>query len=140
MEDLECPFRYILPLIVELKKETNIIVVDFHAEATAEKVAMGWHLDGRVSAMLGTHTHVQTADERILPRGMGYITDAGMTGSTDGVIGVKKELALKRFLTQTPNRFQPEDSNLMLCGVLLKINQQSGLAESIERLQVRLRA
>ncbi|HLA40925.1 MAG TPA: YmdB family metallophosphoesterase, partial [Candidatus Glassbacteria bacterium] len=114
----------------------RVVVVDLHAEATAEKIALGWYLDGRVSAVIGTHTHVQTADERVLPGGTGFITDAGMTGSIDGVIGIKKELAIQRFLSQTPNRFQPADSNLWMMGVLLEIDPDSGRTQSIERFQI----
>ncbi len=136
MRDLDCPFRTVLPAIEKLKEETSIVIIDFHAEASAEKVALGWYLDGKVSAIIGTHTHVQTADERVLPGGTGYITDAGMSGSIDGVIGVKKELAIKRFLTQTPNRFQPADSNLVMMGVLLTIDEATGGTEEIERFQI----
>ena len=136
MRDLDCPFRSVQPAIDKLKEETSIVVIDFHAEASAEKVALGWYLDGKISALIGTHTHVQTADERVLPGGTGYITDAGMTGSVDGVIGVKKELAIKRFLTQTPNRFQPADSNLVMMGVLLTVDDATGGTEEIERFQI----
>jgi metallophosphoesterase (TIGR00282 family) len=136
MKDLDCPFRTVLPVIEKLKEETQIVVVDFHAEASAEKVALGWYLDGKVSALIGTHTHIQTADERVLPGGTGYITDAGMSGSVDGVIGVKKELAIKRFLTQTPNRFQPADSNLVMMGVVLTVDDETGSTEEIERFQI----
>ena len=136
MKEIDCPFRTVVPVLENMHTETNIIILDFHAEASAEKVAMGWHLDGRLSALLGTHTHVQTADERILPGGTAYITDAGMSGSIDGVIGIKKELAIKRFLLQTPNRFQPADTNLVMMGVVLTVDPQSGKATRIERFQV----
>jgi len=136
MKEIDCPFRTVSTVLDGIKSESNLIIIDFHAEASAEKVALGWHLDGRVSAVLGTHTHVQTADERVLPGGTAYITDAGMTGSIDGVIGIKKELAIKRFLLQTPNRFQPADTNLVLMGVLLTVDPQTGRAKKIERLQV----
>ncbi|HUU26208.1 MAG TPA: TIGR00282 family metallophosphoesterase [archaeon] len=136
MREIDCPFRTVIPVIDQIKTEAGIVFVDFHAEATAEKVALGWYLDGRVAAVIGTHTHVQTADERILPGGLGYITDAGMSGSIDGVIGIKKELAIKRFLTQTPNRFQPADSNLVLMGVLLTINPTNCRTEKIERFAI----
>lgn len=138
IKEIDCPFRTVLPVIDNLKSETSLIVVDFHAEATAEKIAMGWYLDGRVTAVIGTHTHVQTADERILPGGTGYITDAGLCGSIDGVIGIKKELAIKRFITQTPNQFQPADSNLWLMGVLLTVDPTTGRTEKMERLQIPL--
>lgn len=136
MKEIDCPFRTISTTLDGLKNETNLVIIDFHAEASAEKVALGWHLDGRVSAVLGTHTHVQTADERVLPGGTAYITDAGMSGSIDGVIGIKKELAIKRFLLQTPNRFQPADTNLVLMGVLVTLDPQNGKAKKIERLQI----
>ena len=136
MKEIDCPFRSVLPVIDKLHEETRVVIVDFHAEATAEKIALGWYLDGRVSAVLGTHTHVQTADERILPAGTGFITDAGMTGSIDGVIGIKKELAIQRFLTQTPNRFQPADSNLWMMGVLVEVDSVTGRTQSIERFQL----
>src|SRR5699024_2519037 len=105
---LEDPFRYIDNLISEAKKRTNLIFLDFHAEATSEKLAMGWYCDGRISTVVGTHTHVQTADERILPGGTAYISDVGMTGSYDGILGVEQEAVLKRFLTQLPVRFEVE--------------------------------
>ena len=136
MKEIDCPFRSVIPVIDKLHEEARVVVVDLHAEATAEKIALGWYLDGRVSAVIGTHTHVQTADERVLPGGTGFITDAGMTGSIDGVIGIKKELAIQRFLSQTPNRFQPADSNLWMMGVLLEIDPDSGRTQSIERFQI----
>ena len=105
MEAVDCPFRRALEEREQLIKETPIVLVDFHAEATSEKVALGWFLDGKVSAVLGTHTHIQTSDERVLPQGTAYMTDVGMTGPTDSVIGVKKELAIERFLTQMPHKF-----------------------------------
>jgi metallophosphoesterase (TIGR00282 family) len=122
--------------VERLKCETPIIIVDMHAEATSEKVAMGWFLDGRVSAVIGTHTHVQTADERILPRGTGYITDAGMTGPFDSVIGVEKEAAIKRFLSQIPVRLVPAKLDVRINGVILDIEPSSGVCTHIERLSV----
>ena len=136
MKEIDCPFRTVSQVINQLKEQTSLILVDFHGEATAEKVAMGWYLDGRVTAVIGTHTHIQTADERVLPGGTGYITDAGMSGGIDGVIGIKKELAIKRFITQTPNRFQPEDKNLVMMGVILTVNPQNCHTEKIERFQI----
>lgn len=136
IKEIDCPFRTINSVVRQLKEETGLILVDFHAEATAEKVAMGWYLDGQVTAVIGTHTHVQTADERVLPGGTGYITDAGMSGGIDGVIGIKKELAIKRFITQTPNRFQPSDKNLVMMGVILTVNPENCRTEKIERFQV----
>jgi 2',3'-cyclic-nucleotide 2'-phosphodiesterase len=111
-------------------------VVDFHAEATSEKQAFAWYFDGRVSAVVGTHTHVQTADERLLPRGTAYITDLGMTGPYDSVIGSIPDLALERFIRQMPARLEPAAGNPRLCGAVIEIDQQSGRAESIVRVNV----
>ena len=138
MKALECPFRTAEEHIDYLKKESPILVVDFHAEATSEKMAMGWFLDGEVSAVIGTHTHVQTADERILPAGTAYITDAGMTGPINSVIGIKKELAIERFLTLLPNRFEPAKGEIELQGVIVEIDEESGLALNIKRIRERL--
>jgi calcineurin-like phosphoesterase len=113
-----------------------VIIVDFHAEATAEKLAMTWHLEGLVSAVIGTHTHVQTADERILPGGTAAITDAGMTGPADGVIGLARRVALKRFLLGTPHRYEMATENLRLNAVLVTIDSQTGKAQSIQRLSL----
>jgi len=138
MEPLECPFRSTIQAAQELYKETKIIIVDIHAEATSEKVALGWYLDGKVSAVLGTHTHIQTADERILPKGSAYITDAGMTGAYDSVIGRRVEDVLERFLTAIPIRFEVAQGNVQLHGVVMDINEKSGKAESIIRIQKKL--
>ena len=138
MDPLECPFRTSLQAAEELSKETNIIIVDMHAEATSEKVALGWYLDGKVSAVLGTHTHIQTADEKILPKGTAYITDAGMTGPYDSVIGRKVEDVLQRFLTLLPTRFEVAENNIQLHGVLLNIDNKTGRAISIERVQKKI--
>ena len=135
MPELDCPFRKADEIIKLLKKETDIIIVDFHAEATSEKIAMGWYLDGRVSAVCGTHTHVQTADERILPDGTAYITDLGMTGPRDSVLGVQTELVIDKFLTALPTRFEVSNSLYQLNGVIIEIDEETGLATSIERLQ-----
>jgi len=118
-------------LLETLPPEVKVILVDMHAEATSEKQAMGWHLDGRVSAVVGTHTHVQTADERILPKGTGYISDAGMTGPVDSVIGMKREIILERFLTQRPQPFKVATHNLQLQGVVLKIDAAGRCREVI---------
>jgi hypothetical protein len=134
MNNLECPFRAADELVEELRRNTPIILVDFHAEATSEKVAMGCYLDGRVSAVVGTHTHVQTADERILPGGTAYITDAGMTGSRDSVIGIRKELAIERFLTQLPVRFEVAKRDAVLSGVLFDIDENTGRAQAVRRI------
>ncbi len=114
----------------------KVIVVDFHAEATSEKVAMGWHLDGRVTAVLGTHTHVPTADERILPNGTAYQTDVGMSGPYDGVIGVERELVLHRFLTGMPGKFEAARGNPKMCAALIACNPQTGRATSIQRIML----
>jgi metallophosphoesterase (TIGR00282 family) len=138
MEALECPFRTSRQAQEALSKDTKIIIVDIHAEATSEKVALGWYLDGKVSAVLGTHTHIQTADERILPGGLAYITDVGMTGPVDSVIGRKIEDVLERFLTCVPTRFEVAKENIQLQGVVLDIDEKTGKAKSIERIQRKL--
>ncbi len=135
MYPLLCPFRKADELLPRLKKESNIIIVDFHAEATAEKIALGWYLNGRVSAVIGTHTHVQTADERVLPDGgTAYITDAGMTGAHDSVIGMSIKKALHRFLKQTPAKFEVAEANMRLNGVIIEVDKDSGKALSIQRI------
>ena len=136
LPSIDCPFRLGRAAVERLKKETPAVFVDFHAEATAEKVAMGWHLDGLASAVIGTHTHVQTADERILPKGTAYLTDAGMTGPHDSVIGVRAPIAIQRFLTQTYVKFKPADGLPKFCGVLIDVDPSTGRASSIERLQI----
>ena len=135
MKNLDCPFRAADSLLAVLKQITPIVFVDFHAEATSEKQALGFYLDGRVSAVVGTHTHVQTADERILPEGTGYLTDVGMSGSQDAIIGNQKESAMDRFLTQLPVRLEVAKKDPLLCGVLLTINEKTGRCEAIERIQ-----
>jgi len=139
MSNLECPFRVADREIAKLKEVTPIVLVDFHAEATSEKLSLGWFLDGRVSAVLGTHTHVQTADERILPGGTAYMTDVGMTGSFDSVIGIRKELAVEKFLTQLPVRFEVAKRDIRLNCVVLEIDEISGKALGIERIAVACR-
>jgi len=138
MKPLDCPFRVAEREIDALKEKTDIILVDIHAEATSEKEALGWFLDGRVSAVVGTHTHVQTADERVLPGGTAYITDAGMTGSFDSVLGIKKEVALDRFLTLLPNRYDVAKGDVRMQGVLIDIDNTTGKSLSIERLSAAL--
>ncbi len=140
MNNLDCPFRAADALIEELRRETPIILVDFHAEATSEKMALGHYLDGRVSAVIGTHTHIQTADEQILAGGTAYLTDAGMTGSRDGVIGIRKELSIERFLTQLPVRFEVAKKDPILCGLLVDVDEQTGHALGLERVVERLDA
>lgn len=132
---LDCPFRLGRSLAEKIRTETNIILVDFHAEATSEKMALGWYLDGTVSAVIGTHTHIQTADARVLPNGTAYITDVGMTGPRDSVLGVKKEIIINKFLTQLPVRFEVAGGKIQLEAILLEIDAASGCAVRIERIQ-----
>jgi metallophosphoesterase (TIGR00282 family) len=136
MHPIDCPFRKADEIVPELRKETPIVLVDMHAEATSESVAMGWYLDGRVSAVVGTHRHVQTADERVLPGGTAYITDLGMTGPTDGIIGVDRDIILQRFLTQMPVRFEPAKGPAALHAVVIVVDPESGRASDIRRLRV----
>jgi metallophosphoesterase (TIGR00282 family) len=133
MEAARSPFSEIDALLAQLRDRADNVVVDFHAEATSEKLAMGWHLDGRVTACLGTHTHVATADARLLPGGTAYVTDVGMTGARGGVIGVKREQALHRFLTQMPVRFEPADEDPWLNAVAVEADD-GGPARSIEQV------
>jgi len=139
MHPIDCPFVTARNEVARLKTRTNVIIVDIHAEATSEKKALGWYLDGEVSAVLGTHTHVQTADNEVLPKGTAYISDAGMTGPFDSVIGIKKEMIIERFLNSMPNRFDVAKGDIRLQGVLMDIDAQSGKANAIERISVRLR-
>lgn len=136
MPTLDCPFRIGWSEVQALKQETATIVVDMHAEATSEKVAMGWYLDGEVSGVFGTHTHVQTADERILPKGTAYLTETGMTGPSDSVIGIKKEIAIKKFLTQMPRRFEVAPGPCVFSAVLFEVDTVVRKAVSIERLRI----
>jgi hypothetical protein len=133
MEPLDCPFRRADEEVAALAAETPIIIVDIHAEATSEKQALGWYLDGRVSAVIGTHTHVPTADERILPKGTAYISDVGMVGGRNAVIGISKEQAIQRFLTSRPQRFEPSRDGLFLSCVFVEIDPGTGKALSIKR-------
>ena len=136
MNPIDCPFRKADEIVQELRRETPIVVVDMHAEATSEVMALGWYLDGRVSAVVGTHRHVQTADERVLPGGTAYITDLGMTGPVDSVIGVDKDIIIQRFLTQMPIRFEPAKGPAALRGVVIAVDPETGRATSIQRLNV----
>ena len=138
MPPIDCPFQKAREVAPRLRDITKVLIVDFHAEATSEKVAMGWFLDGQVSAVLGTHTHVQTADERILPGGTAYLTDAGMTGSHDGVIGVKRDIVLDGMLTRLPVRHKLSTGDLELNAVLIEIDDNSGKALSIQRIHQKL--
>jgi metallophosphoesterase (TIGR00282 family) len=131
---LDDPFAIVLKEIEALKSRARIIFVDFHAEATSEKIAMGWHLDGKVTAVVGTHTHVQTADERILPKGTAYLTDVGMTGPHDSVIGVEVQAALGKFINGLPARFDTATENPRLNAVVIDADEQTGRATDIERL------
>ncbi len=134
MSELDCPFRKADEILQELGAGQQIVFVDFHAEASSEKGALGAYLDGRVSAVVGTHTHVQTADERVLPGGTAFITDAGMTGARDSVIGIRKELSIQRFLTQMPVRYEIAKKDPVLCGVVVSIDEATGTATGIERV------
>ena len=140
MTPLDDPFRVVLEQIELVKAEgAQIVFVDFHAEATSEKVAMGWHLDGRVAAVVGTHTHVQTADDRVLPKGTAYITDVGMTGPHDSVIGVDRMAIVHRFLSAMPQRFETATENPRLNGVVVQADEHTGLAVSITRVNQSLK-
>lgn len=135
MAPIDDPFRVADAELSALPKDVKIIFVDIHADATSEKVALGWYLDGRVSAVIGSHTHIPTADETILPGGTAYQTDAGMTGPFHSVIGVMKEAAIKRFLTQMPERFEPASQDVRLNGVVIDVDGATGKARSILRIQ-----
>jgi 2',3'-cyclic-nucleotide 2'-phosphodiesterase len=136
MTAIDDPFAAALREVEQVKDRCRVIVVDFHAEATSEKIAMGWHLDGKVTAVIGTHTHVQTADQRILPGGTAYITDAGMTGPHDSVIGTDKEATMRRFLTGMPVRLDPATGDPRLHGVVVTADAGTGKAAGIERLSL----
>lgn len=135
LSTLDCPFRTVDALLSRVQKGTPVLV-DFHAEVTSEKQALAWHLDGRVSAVIGTHTHVQTSDERILPGGTAYLTDVGMVGPRDGVLGMEKDLMLKKFLTQLPIRFEVAEGPSQLNAVLIDIEAKTGHAHSIRRIRI----
>ena len=138
MGNYENPFHTFDAILPTIREQTPFILLDFHAEATAEKIAMGWHTDGRISAVVGTHTHVQTADEQILPEGTAYITDVGMTGAHDSVIGMQKESVLHRFRTMLPSRYAVAKENVILCAVSLELDDETGRAIAIQRLRVPL--
>jgi len=133
---LACPFAAAERALAAKPDDVKMVLVDLHAEVTSEKMAMGWHLDGRVSAVVGTHTHVPTADERLLPRGTGYITDVGMTGCYESVIGMDTQKSLKRFVQKLPERFEVAEGLGTICGVLLDLDENSGLCRTITRLRV----
>ena len=135
MDYMDCPFRGIDKALKNM--QADLIFVDFHAEATSEKISMGWHLDGRVTALFGTHTHVQTADEWVLPKGTGYITDLGMTGPVYSCLGVKKEITLERFINCIPKRFEFADGKCMLCAAVFTVDETTGKTLSVERICIR---
>ncbi len=136
MASLECPFRTADRLLASLEGEVQVIFVDFHAEATSEKQAFGFYLDGRVSAVVGTHTHIPTADERILPEGTAFQTDAGMTGPYESVIGVRRDKIIERFLMQTPTPFDIAKRDVRVAGCVVTVDEATGRAEAIERIMV----
>jgi metallophosphoesterase (TIGR00282 family) len=136
MPNTDCPFRAAEAEVARLRQKTNIIIVDLHAEATSEKIAMGRFLDGKVSAVIGTHTHVATADAQILPQGTAYISDAGMCGPHDSVLGRDVAAVLRRFLTQLPQKMEVAEGDVALCGVIVEVDENSGRARSIERIRV----
>ncbi len=137
MKPVDCPFRVISEEARRIRELTPNIIVDFHAEATSEKIAMGFYLDGLVSAIVGTHTHVQTSDERILPNGSAYITDAGMVGSINSVIGMEKKDVIYHFLTQIPQKFKAAKGEVVISGVYIEVDPKSGNAISIKRVSER---
>jgi 2',3'-cyclic-nucleotide 2'-phosphodiesterase len=137
MPPLDCPFKKADELVEIAQERTPFIFVDFHAEATSEKQAMGWYLDGRVSAVVGTHTHVQTADSRILPGGTGYLTDVGMTGPYDGILGMEREAVITKFLTSLPVRFEvPKAGRTQLSGVYMELDRKTGKSKKMERILI----
>jgi len=137
LDDHDDPFSKADELIAEAQKRTNFIFIDFHAETTSEKQAFGWYVDGRVSAVVGTHTHTQTADNRVLPQGTAYLTDAGMTGPYDAILGVDRDAIIKRFLTNMPVRFEVDkNGNNQLNGCIITIDEQTGRATAIERIMI----
>lgn len=132
MYSIDCPFRAMDNVLKQFNDKHKIIIVDFHAEATAEKITMSWYLDGKISALIGTHTHIQTADACLMPNGTAYISDVGMTGPYDSVLGLDKEVALKRFLLQTAHKFKMAEKDIRLSGVNLKIDSETGQALEIK--------
>jgi hypothetical protein len=134
MNNLDCPFQAADRIVEKMRETTPIILVDFHAEATSEKIALGWHLAGRVSAVVGTHTHVQTADERLLLQATAYISDVGMTGSRDGVIGMRREQVVGKFLNQRPTRFEIAKKDPAINAVIIEVDAESGRALKIDRV------
>lgn len=137
MDPADCPFAAADRVLAEVHGEADIVFVDMHAEATSEARAMGWYLDGRVAAVLGSHSHVQTADEEILPKGTAYLTDAGMTGPYHSIIGIKIEASLQKFTTQVRAKFEPATGSPRFCGAIVEVEESTGLARKIERIQIR---
>ncbi|MEJ2007736.1 MAG: TIGR00282 family metallophosphoesterase [Acidobacteriota bacterium] len=135
MSPIDCPFRTADALLEGIPESVKIRFVDMHAEATSEKLAMGWYLNGRVTAVVGTHTHVPTADEMVLPRGTAYITDLGMTGPFESVIGIEKDIVIRKFLSQLPERFEVAKDDVRLCAVLVEADRETGRASSIQRVE-----
>ncbi|MDD3704448.1 MAG: TIGR00282 family metallophosphoesterase [Clostridiaceae bacterium] len=133
MDCIDCPFQTIDKILIELKDKADIIIVDFHGEATSEKLAMGWYLDSKVHAVIGTHTHVQTSDERVLPGGTAYITDAGMTGPLDSILGVEKDLIIKKFITGMPAKFEIADGEVILGAVIVQVDNNN-IVKGIKRI------
>lgn len=134
MQTIDCPFKAAEWALGKIREQTPIVIVDFHAEATAEKGAMAWYLDGKVSALIGTHTHTPTADARIMPEGMAFITDVGMTGPYDSVIGMKKDIAIRRFIYQTPFKYEMASHDARFCGVFVQVDAETGKAQKFEQV------
>jgi 2',3'-cyclic-nucleotide 2'-phosphodiesterase len=134
MQTIDDPFKAADWALSRIANDTKVVLIDMHAEATAEKMALAWHLDGRVSAMVGTHTHIPTSDARILPKGTAYITDVGMSGPYDSVIGMKKEVAIRRFMFQTPYKFEMAEHDVRMCAVYIQVDTESGKATKIEQV------
>jgi metallophosphoesterase (TIGR00282 family) len=136
MSNFDCPFRVGKEEVEKIRRETKIILIDFHGEATSEKIAFGYYMDGKVSAVVGTHTHVQTADEKILPGGTAYITDVGMTGPSHSVIGIEVEQIIERFLTSMPMRFETAKGEAIFSALVIEIDDESGASSAVQRLQL----
>jgi metallophosphoesterase (TIGR00282 family) len=136
VSNLECPFKLMDSILSEVEDQADIIIVDFHAEATSEKLAFAYYVDGRATAVLGTHTHIQTSDERILPRGTAYITDLGMTGPSDSVLGMDKEIVIEKFLTGRPARFEVASGSAQLQGVILRLDDNTDQVLEIKRISI----
>ena len=134
MQPIDDPFRAVDWALEKVHEQTKVVIIDFHAEATAEKAALGWYIDGRASAMIGTHTHIPTADAKILPRSTAFITDVGMSGPYDSVIGMNKDQAVQRFLKQTPFKYETASNDVHLCAVTLEVETETGKALSIEQI------